>query len=219
MKVIISSFLTIATAAISQAATTIYHEGDGAWSYVGDPYHGAQLISSNYWAASNFVSPGSVNGDYSMTVALNFDASGGTTNGFQVALYSNTGTYMPSATIGTFTGTGDPDGSATYTYTLDSVSLTPNTAYWIVVSSSSSTGEYRPLFTDGGAFPAIGARVSGMLFSTDAGANWGTYGASWRHSDLDMLVSVSSPIPEPACTGFAGVASVLFLRRRKRRHS
>lgn len=216
MKRTFYTFLTIATAGFAQAATTIYTEGDGPWSYIGDIYHGAQLISSNYWAASNFVSPGSISGDYSMTVALNFDVSGGTTNAFQVALYSNTGTYMPSASLGTFTGTGDPDGAATYNYTLNTITLSPNTNYWIVLSSSSSTGEYRPLFTDGGAFPAVGARVSGMLFSTDSGANWGTYGASWRHSNLDMIVSVASPIPEPASFGLLGMGMMGLLARRRR---
>lgn len=141
-----------------------------------------------------------------------------TTANFRFGLFGNSGS-LPGSPIYSFGGPSTPDGGALgaiFNFTPNVVqTLSPNTTYWLVMSSNGSGGQYTVLSVGTGPFTTNGSGWSGgtdTWFSTNFGSTW----TSSSHETPIFQINATA-VPEPAETaamGAVALAGFACVRRR-----
>ena len=174
-------------------------------------------IASNAWAAQSFqtgVNPGG----YSLEgIQLRLLPASGAPTALGISLFGNAPLTKPGSLIATLAGNPQPTDGGVFSFTSPGLPLSPNTKYWIVMTSQSALAD--------GAFTAT--RVS--FFDYTATGNWSmdrffktsADGLTWTDSNVGFNLAfavTATAIPEPSAVAVLTL-SALFLaagRIRKR---
>lgn len=162
------------------------------------PHRYDAAVSYSKWVASRFVTGGEAQAFElnSLTLGRIYETTSG--GNFSVSIYSTSGmigSETVGSLVGTLSGNSSPDSEGQYTYTASNITLQANTSYWLVTAVSSGDGTYAVSYTydttasGGWTIPTNNT----YSWSTNQGADWGTYGGYWPYRyKID-----ATPIPEP----------------------
>lgn len=137
-------------------------------------------------------------------------------------IWSNNGSNLPGSLVGSFsnvTVAGNNSVASNYTTSPTTISLAPNTTYWIVAGMAENLANYpfgpgHQLVSTGQAVDAGGefATVAGtdFLFSGDSGATWTMSASENAYYKLE-----GSAVPEPTTAFLLAAAAPLVIRRRR----
>jgi len=140
-------------------------------SDLGQPVAGSAAIGSNSWIAQTFVTGTNAGGYVLNSVQLLMDAPMGTPSGFNVSIYSKTGS-SPQARIGMLTGP-DPTMAGVFSYTNPGIFLTPSSFYYVVVTAATSTNNSSYTWSaTTGFFQTNRFTIDDGYFSSTNGSNW-----------------------------------------------
>lgn len=159
-----------------------------------EPVHVTSPVAVNFssWEANKFTTDANT---YSLqSITLNLDDALDTSGAFVVELHSdNSGT--PGSFIAALSGSVNPATAGLYTYTPSStVTLNPNTPYWVVAMVSSGNGDYGWHFTSSTSqAPGAVGTVGGFSESLDQGASW-----SAEDTSFPSEFKVVGVVPEPS---------------------
>jgi hypothetical protein len=122
------------------------------------------------WYAQSFLTDAR---DYYLSrVTLSMDTPIAANGGFFVALYADSGALQPGARLTQLAGTSDPARPGNYLYTpTESVLLTANKVYWLVMGTTVPGSHYRILDEEDNVNLELGASY-GMSHSGNQGTNW-----------------------------------------------
>jgi hypothetical protein len=98
----------------------------------------ANDVSLSPWIAQSFVTNDQA---WTLTSATLFFKAYNPSGNLFVNLYSNA-TDVPGSSLGTLSGSANPESEGQYTYTSTGISLDPSTTYWLVAGVSSGDGSY-----------------------------------------------------------------------------
>jgi hypothetical protein len=98
----------------------------------------ANDVSLSPWIAQSFVTNDQA---WTLTSATLFFKTYNPSGNLFVDLYSNA-TDVPGSSLGTLSGSANPESEGQYTYTSTGISLDPSTTYWLVAGVSSGDGSY-----------------------------------------------------------------------------
>ena len=174
---------------------------------------GAAAINFSDWNGNKFVNDATSRNLQSITLSM--DVAADTSGSFRVELYSNSGS-LPGSSLGILTGNGNPATAGLYTYTPSStITLNPNTTYWVVAKVTSGLGDYSWNYTSTTTHGGTGT-LGGFSESFDQGGSWSAENVSFP----SMFSVTATAVPEPssyaAMLGVAALGFGIFNRRFRR---
>jgi hypothetical protein len=177
---------------------------------------GMGSVSSDLWIAQPFVTGMNSGGYILNSIQLLMDVPIGMPSGFTASLYSMLGYTVPANRLGYLSGS-DPAAGGIFTCTAPSLQLSPDTAYFVVLSASTSQaqGVYNwSAATRGGAGDiSTGWSIQDYYYSSVNGSSWSE---TFRQNIYQMSI-YATPIPEPETSVLFGIslACLGFLRLRQ----
>lgn len=208
-KSICGGILALAVALLTphlvQAQGTLY------FTSLGQTPTGSAAIGSDSWIAQAFGTGTNTGGYMLNSVQLLMDGASGTPNGFVISIYGNSGN-SPQNNLGNLVGS-DPLTGGVYSYTASGITLSPSTAYYILVTAATPVAQ--------GAYNWSSANVLAPPNNGWAGGlyDYSTDGAKWNYfrNQFFQFAIYATPIPEPAtCALFGlGLAALSFWRRKR----
>lgn len=139
-------------------------------------------------------------------------------NDFFMRLHNYNGSNTPGTLLGTLSGPNLPTGLAQNTWTADSLSLAPNTTYFLTWGFTSGTGAYELVVSNVGSPSGAWSLAANFVASSDGGSNWNLNSGGYQ-----PLIAVSaSAIPEPSTTAVLvglGAVSLAIWRRLRPVHA
>ena len=209
MKKIISIILSaigLLAAQMAQAQGTVFVSNLGATPV------GSAAIGSDSWVAQQFIT-GTNSGGYVLnSVQLLMNTASGNPGGFSVSIYSFA-VNAPASNLGSLTGL-DPSAGGIFTYTASGLTLSPNLAYFVVLTSTTTMaqGGYVWSAATGVANHGIDRwLIFGQYYNSADGLSWQGF-----RNKVFQLALFATPVPEPATYALAGLGLAIssFLRRR-----
>ncbi len=211
-NVIIMVSVILLTQQITQAQGTIY------LSNLGQPSAGSLAAGNDSWEAIGFGTGDNAGGYVLNSVQLGMADASGNPSGFTVMIYANIVPRIgdePGNSLGTLTGSLNPVTGGIYTYTpASSLTLSPNTPYFIVVTAGTAIAN--------GAYEWSVASA----FSYNPNDGWGSLGGVWTSSDgsswpaptvgYPLFAITATPVPEPGTFCLFGLGGLCFLWHRRR---
>jgi hypothetical protein len=174
---------------------------------------GSQTVGGNLWAAKLFETGNNPSGYDLDSVQLTMTSSSGSPNGFTVSLYSAGGgiTINPGTSLGTLSGSSDPEIGGTYTYTASGLALSPSTAYFIVATAETpvASGAYAWSIVNSVPSATDGWYAGGVIDTSNNGQTWNA-GSAYPQFSL-----TATPTPEPSIIIFGLLGGSAFLFRRR----
>ena len=170
-------------------------------------------VASDCWRAASFVT-GTDTGGYQLnSIQLKMSSSVGSPSGFAVRLYSASG-VLPGETLGDLVGLS-PQTGGVYTYGTSSLSLSPATKYFIVLTSETTlaSGSFQWSVGISSEFSASnGWFTDGSYLQSPNGLNWSGY----RPNPFQFAIDATA-VPEPStlalfCFSSLTVGALLFRR-------
>jgi PEP-CTERM motif len=181
---------------------------------------GSAPVASDSWLAQPFVTGTNAGGYMLNSIQLLMDAASGSPNGFAVSIYTSS-TGLPSGqpynSLGNIIGS-DPSNEGIFTYTASGLTLSPSTAYYIVLNATTpaAPGAFVCSITGGGIKigPTDPWTIPDVYDSSADGSSWTGY-----LRQVAQIGTYATPIPEPSALAVAGLglAALRFWRRKPRR--
>jgi hypothetical protein len=206
---LLSLLCLVAAPAAAPAAIVVSNLGEPPGSSLGVEFAG--------FVAQRFVTDGSASGFALDSVTLDANGSTSSVGNFFVAIFSNSGSGTPLASLGTLSGNSDPFAAGQYAYNaFAGGTLSPNTSYWVVLGVAPAPGTY--------AFDATSSDSSAGSWTIPGTASFctsGNQGGTWfgPFDDFSLQMSIeATPVPEVEGWGLmtAGLASLGILWRQRR---
>jgi hypothetical protein len=189
---------------MAQAQGTLY------FSSLGQTPTGSAAIGSDSWIAQGFGTGTNTGGYILNSVQLLMDGASGGPNGFAISIYTKSGN-SPQNNLGNLVGS-DPLTGGVYSYTASGITLSPSTAYYILVTSATPVAQ--------GSYNWSSANVLAPLNNGWAGGlyDYSTDGATWNYfrDQFFQFAIYATPIPEPATCALFGLGSLAFLWHRRK---
>lgn len=185
-------------------------------SNLGQASSGYGAVASNAWIAESFQTGSHSSGYFLNSIQLLMANTSSNAFGITVSVYEyKNGTLFPGNSLGSLNG-NDPVGNGLYNYTASSISLSPLTGYFVVLSSSTpiSQGSFNWSFANPGITTASDRWNMGSYYHTSTdGLNWTRIAGQYF-----QLGVYATPVPEPATTSLVaiGVITLGFCRRMTR---
>jgi hypothetical protein len=196
---------------IAQAQGTLY------LSSLSGTSTGSASVASDSWLAARFKTGANSDGYSLNSIQLAMTDASGSPSGFTVMIYSeanNPLATLPGNNLGTLTGSSSPSTAGVYDYTApSSLSLSPQTTYFIVLTSSSivANGAYdwnESEFPPGVNMWSIGNGIQG---SSDGTSGWSTI----PYLGIPQLAINATPAPEPGVVGLFALGGLLVASQRR----
>jgi hypothetical protein len=182
-------------------------------SSLGQPSFGSAAVGSDSWVAGFFATGNNAGGYALDSVQLAMTPASGAPNGFEVMLYSVVGLSgpFPGSSLGTLSGSSDPETGGLYTYTASGLMLSPSTQYYIVVTAGTSVANGAYAWSVANSPPDAIGGWSGdnfLLTSSD--------GSSWNITTGDpQFALTATAVPEPGTIALLGLSGLLFFASRR----
>ncbi len=190
---------------------TAHSQGTLFVSSLGQPSTGSAAVGSDSLLAAPFLTGGNPGGYALDSVQLAITPASGSPNGFTVMLYSAGGltALLPESSLGTFSGSSDPVSGGIFTYTASSLTLSPDTSYFIVLNAGTSVanGAYAWSFDNSPPVTSGGWGGTDYLLSSSDGSSWNS------HFEDPQFSLTATAVPEPDSFLLMGLSGVLFLVR------
>jgi hypothetical protein len=216
-KIIIMFVVGLLTQQITQAQGITY------LSNLGQPSIGSQAVGSDSWYAAGFGTGNNVSGYSLNSVQLGMTDASGNPSGFAVMLYAqsdNPTATLPGSSLGTLSGSTDPEISDIYTYApTANLTLSPSTLYFIVLTAGTAVanGAYDWSLAGANSYNPSGGWVGdgGHVYTSSDGSSWTGSPATYPQFAIN-----ATPIPEPSPSLLIFLCSgvLLYVRRIKRQY-
>jgi hypothetical protein len=173
-------------------------------------------VNATTWLANSFTTDGSADTITSLTLSLEGIAGGGNlTVDIDASTAGGPGSVLGSGTIpqSALSPTGFTDITGT-----GSLTLAPNTMYWIVLAGSSTT-QNDALWERAKNSTGIGVAGEDIASSNNSGSTWVVRGVGGDFVPFVMELQDSTPTPEPGtlAVAFLGLAGIVAARHRRQR--
>jgi hypothetical protein len=200
--------LAYATAGFSQG-TLAYVTG------VDKPSGGFGNIASDSWLAQGFWTGTYSNGYMVTGIQFQMANATGNPNGLTVLLYSSSNNF-PGSSLAALAGDSNPLTSGIYSYSGANVALAPNSLYFLVATSSQllSSGAFGWQTIASLAQFEMDGLVPGFPAKSPDGTIW-----ERRAANLFQFSVTAITIPEPSGSMLMLAATILAVRRRRKRGS
>jgi hypothetical protein len=160
-------------------------------------------VASDAWIAQAFLTGSNADGYSLNSIQLLMDVASGSPNGFSVSIYSYSGKvgYVLGSKLGSLSGPG-PTAGGIFAYIAPSLTLSPFTVYFIVLTSATPVAEgyYSSSIANTYDYSSEdGWSITGSASSTD--------GSIWIPDRIHLLQCAvyATPIPEPATDALLGL--------------
>ncbi len=208
MKKTISTFLLVGflTPLIGKAQGTTYLSNFG-------PSADVTTVASDSWRAVSFHTGTNVGGYELSSIQLLMASSVGKPGGFAAYLYDANG-VVPGTSQGNLAG-ANPDAGGIYTYIAASLSLSPATRYFVVITAGTpvAVGAYQWSIQNTSQYSASnGWFLDGGFLSSPNGSSWSGY----RPNPFQFAIHAMA-VPEPPSLVLLSFSVLLLganLRRR-----
>ncbi len=182
---------------------------------------GSVSVGNDSWMAALFYTGNNASGYVFNSVELGMMNDTGNPSGFTVMLYGQSppnGATLPGTSLGTLTGSANPATGGVYTYTAPpSLTLSPQTAYFILVTSGTTVANGAYEWSESAYPPAINlwGVGNGIMQSSNGGLGW----TVTPYLGIAQFAIYASPVPEPGVLGLLALGSLLvgFQRWKTRR--
>ena len=219
-KSIIRSIVILAVALLAQQVT----RAQGTITYLsnlGLPSAGSEMVASDSWQATLFVTGNNAGGYLVDSVQLAMANATGTPSGFEATICvvnpNDPAGAEPGNSLGAFNGSLNPSTAGDYTYTpVSDVTLSPDTDYFIVLTAGTGlvTGAYEWSQTGTYSYnPTGGWESVGNIVSSGNGSSW----TPVPDTDAQFAISATA-IPEPSLCSLLllGGGLIIYVRKQKR---
>jgi hypothetical protein len=173
-------------------------------------------VASDSWVAATFQAGDNPGGYVLDSIQLEMANTAGNPTDFTVQLYGlpSNGNPDPGSSLATLSGLSNPTSAGLYAYDASGVTLSPDTQYFIVVTSSTpvSSGFYEW----GQENPS--SNVSAGNGWTEGAVTFGSSdGSSWNesYSNDPQFALTATAVPEPDTLGLMGLSGLLFFAWRR----
>jgi hypothetical protein len=187
-------------------------------SSINTPPGGFGEVAGNSWLAQGF-GTGSHSSGYMVTgVQLQLTNATGNPSGLTVSIYSqnNLIPHLPGSSLGPLTGDANPLSGGIYSYSAASVVLSPNTRYYLVVTSSQplSMGAFRWQTKATTSPVEMNGLSSGFPAESVDGTAW-----ERRASSMFQFSVTAMTVPEPRGLTLMLTAASLTIRPHRKHGS
>lgn len=210
-------------AAGAEAAVVLGNLSVGTLDYVDVTGSGAP--DGSFWYATQFTTGTGAVQFHVNSLTLNFSAATTASGNFQVEIRRNVASVdgdTPGSVMsgGVLSGTADPSTAGNYSYTASTLSLLPNTDYWVVARVNSGDSSYSWNYAQNGN----NSIASNTWDITGATAYSGDQALSWIPDNVNFenpykfeidVTAVPEPSEYAACGGVAALGVAGYLRRRR----
>ena len=181
---------------------------------------GSVAAGSDSWLAAGFGTGSNPGGYVLNSVQLAMTDAWGDSAGFTVMIYSegnSLGGIIPGVNLGTLDGPSNPNTAGTYDYiTSSSLLLSPTTAYFIVITSSTSVVN-GPYNWNESAYPPsvnVWGTDNAVLRSINGTSGW----SPTPYLGIAQFAIYATPAPEPGVLGLFALGGLFaaFQRRKTR---
>jgi hypothetical protein len=161
-------------------------------------------IGNDAWIAQSIITGIDSSGYILNSVQLLMDEGSGSPSGFNVSIYSFSGSD-PQNNLGSLTGS-DPMAGGLFTYATSGIMLSPSTVYFVVLTAATpvSQGAYDwSALAEGGS--ALGINqwiINDSYYSSANGSSW----TGHNRYDTFQLAIYATAVPEPATLSLAGMS-------------
>jgi hypothetical protein len=174
------------------------------------PSAGSAPVGSDSLLAAGFETGNNSSGYAFDSIQLAMMPASGAPNSFTVNLYSSVSGFavLPGSSLGTLSGSSDPETSGLYTYTASDLTLSPNTYYFIVLTAGTTvaSGAYAWSYANSPASSSGGWGGDGSLLNSSDG------GSLWNASFVaPQFALTATAVPEPGTLSLLGLSGLLFL--------
>jgi hypothetical protein len=192
-------------------------------SNLGQPSTGNAAVASDAWLAALFQTGTNSAGYVLNSIQLLMTAASGSPNGFSVSLYSFNVNSGPENRLGSLSGAANPSAGGLFTYTTSSLTLSPSSNYWVVLTAATpvANGSYYWSGANSGVYSSSGGWFlsGGSFFSTDGlSSHWS--GSRTGPGPFQLAINATA-IPEPSSLvlfGLGGMYLALVAKRRTRQN-
>jgi hypothetical protein len=215
---IIGSIFSLAVGLFAPCATIA--QGNLYISSLSQTSTGSAAVGSDSWLAAGFIT-GANAGAYALnSVQLAMTDASGNPIGFTAMIYSaNIGIGInPGNSLGTLTGSSDPTTAGVYSFTTpSSLSLSPMTTYFIVLTSSTTVANGAYDWNESAYPPDVsnwGLGINGIERSSNGTSGW----TATPYLGIAQFAIYATPTPEPGVVGLFALGGLLvaFQRRKAR---
>jgi hypothetical protein len=202
---------------LTQAQGTVYA------SNLGETPTGTFTVAGTSWVAQRFIWLGKIVNGVELvpdcmlnSVQLLLNPATGNPSGFSVSIYT-AGASGPGTSLGTLTGAPNPDNAGVYTYTTSGITLSPATAYFVVVTSQTpaAQGVYNwSTATNYGKIANGNLTIDDVYSVSSDGLGWNVH----LRQEIAQMAVYGTPVPEPSpgCLCVCGVGMLVYVGKRRR---
>jgi hypothetical protein len=211
-RIVIGGLIIFATGLL--APQIILAQGTTTFlSNLGQVPTGSNPVGNDSWLAAAFFTGNSIGGYLFNSIQLGIADASGSPSGFTVMVYSEIGGagVNPGSSLGTLSGPANPGNSGAYTYTSSSdISLSPSTAYFIVVTAGTTVanGAYEWNFLNASTYQPVDSWTGSVTLSSANGSSWTRLGSNPNY-DFSQFALSATPVPEPGAIGLLAMGGLL----------
>jgi hypothetical protein len=175
-------------------------------------------VGTDSWLAGSFGSGNNPGGYLLNSIQLSMSDSTGNPGGFTVMLYTeanNPAAVLPGSSVATLTGSANPSSAGVYTYAAASApSLSPNTTYFIVITSGTSIANGAYNWDESAYPPAVDqwGIFNGILHSGNGTSGW----SPTPYLGVPQLAINATAAPEPGVVALLSLGGLVVCWRRWR---
>jgi hypothetical protein len=215
-KIIITFVVGLLAPQIVQAQGTLTY-----LSNLGQSSTGSDAVGSDSWLAIDFFTGTNAGGYVLNSVQLAMTDASGNPSGFTVMIYTDAGfgppsgpRAIPGSSLGSLSGSSDPETSGIYTYTDGSnIILLPNFSYFIVLTAGTAVanGAYEWSLAGTSSYNPSGRWATSVFDTSSSGSSWTSISSTYPQFTIN-----ATPVPEPDFLSLFGLGGLFFLWHRRK---
>ncbi|MGH7990209.1 MAG: choice-of-anchor R domain-containing protein, partial [Limisphaerales bacterium] len=185
---------------------TIQAQGTTYVSNLDQTPTGSAEIGSDSWIAQEFDTLTTDPNTYILnSVQLLLNPASGSPSEFSVQIYSSPLNDAPQQNLGNLSGSADPSAGGLFTYTASGITLSPDMAYFVVVTAATPVAQGAYVWSAANSFTRTGNwTIDDVYYSSANGSSW----TETIRQDVFQMAIYATPVPEPETVALFGVGLV-----------